>query len=51
MNWGTYISWAGALLSLGASIGYLFARDYRRAAYFFFGFCITAVIAWPGGKL
>jgi hypothetical protein len=46
MNWGQLGAWAGALLSLSSSIGYLFAGDIRRTLYFFFGFCITAVVAW-----
>jgi len=48
MNWGTIIGWAGALLSLGSSIGYFCAKDYRRGFYFMFAFLITATVCWPG---
>ena len=46
MNWGTFFGWAGAILALTTSVGYLFHRDYRKALYFFFAFCITVVQVW-----
>ena len=48
MNWGQIGGWAGALFALGTSVGYAYARDYRRALYFFFAFCITCCVIWPG---
>lgn len=35
------IVWTSIVLALGASIGFALARDWRRAAYFFFSACIT----------
>jgi hypothetical protein len=46
INWGQVIAWAGALLSLGAAIGYAVAKDWRHALYFFFAFCITVCVIW-----
>lgn len=31
---------------LALSVAYLCQKDYRRALYFFFAFCITATIAF-----
>ena len=39
-------AWAGAGLALTSAIGYAFAKDWRRALYFFFGACITVVAMW-----
>lgn len=39
-----YIAIANLLFSLGLSVAYFLQRDYRRAGYFFFAFCITATI-------
>jgi len=50
MNWhkynnpAGYIALANLLFSLGLTVAYLLQKDYRRAAYFFFAFCITATI-------
>ena len=46
VNWGQIIAWAGVTLSVGAAIGYACVKDYRRALYFFFAFCITVVVCW-----
>ena len=46
MNWGNFVGWGGAIFSLGAAIGYAFAKDVRHALYFFFAFCITATVVW-----
>ena len=46
LNWGQIIAWAGALLSLGAAIGYAFAKDWRHALYFLFAGCITIVVIY-----
>ena len=46
MNWGDRIVIVSTLLSLGASIGYLCAGDWRRSLYFILGAAITAVATW-----
>jgi nitrate/nitrite transporter NarK len=46
VNWGQAGAWAGAFLSLGSAFGYALAKDYRRALYFFFAFCITCVVIY-----
>lgn len=46
VNWGQIIAWAGVTLSVGAAIGYAFARDYRHALYFALGAAITVVAMW-----
>jgi hypothetical protein len=46
VNWGNVGAWAGAFLSLGSAVGYLIAKDYRRALYFLFAFGITLVVIW-----
>lgn len=46
MNWGLVFGWGGALWSLGAAIGYAFAKDAQHALYFFFSFCITLTVIW-----
>lgn len=47
MNWGRVFGWTIATLSFGASIGYLFAKNYRLSLYWFFATCITVVVNWP----
>lgn len=50
MNWQKYNNPAGyialvnLLFALSLSVAYLLQKDYRRALYFFFAFCITATI-------
>jgi hypothetical protein len=46
MNWGQIISWAGVALSIGAAIGYAFAKDARHALYFAFAAAITITVIW-----
>jgi hypothetical protein len=46
VNLGAMAAWAGVALNLASAIGYLIVRDYRRALYFFFAFCITATVIW-----
>lgn len=46
MNWGRILAWSTVALSVGASVGYLVIKDYRRALYYFFAACITATISW-----
>ena len=46
INWGNIGAWAGIALSAVSAIGYAFAGDIRRALYFFFAVCITAVVIW-----
>jgi len=45
LNYGKLFTWAGALLSFSACVGYLFARDWRRAGYFFFAGCLNVTLA------
>lgn len=50
MNWqkynnpAGYIAVANLLFCLTLSVSYLAQKDYRRAAYFFFAFCITTTV-------
>jgi len=44
MNYGKLISWVSVGLSFGACVGYAWAGDWRRTAYFFFAACITASV-------
>lgn len=46
MNFGAVFAWTGIVLSSGAAVGYAAIHDWRRALYFFFGACITAVVTW-----
>ena len=46
MNWGDRIALLNVLLSLGASLGFLLASDWRRSLYFFLGAAITSVATW-----
>ena len=46
MNWGDRIAIANVLLSVGASLGFLCAHDWRRSLYFILGAAITAVATW-----
>jgi hypothetical protein len=46
VNWGLVASWGGVVFSLASAIGYACVKDYRRALYFFFAFCITVVVIW-----
>ena len=39
-----YIAFANLVFVLALSVAYLTQKDYRRAAYFFFAFCITATV-------
>lgn len=39
-----YIAFANLAFALALSVAYLIQKDYRRSAYFFFAFCITATI-------
>lgn len=43
-NVAGYIAFANLAFALGLSLAYLAQRDYRRSAYFFFAFCITATV-------
>ena len=43
-NTAGYIATANLVFCLSLSIAYLAQKDYRRALYFFFAFCITATI-------
>lgn len=43
-NAAGYIAAANLAFCLGLSVSYLVQKDYRRAAYFFFAFCITVTI-------
>ena len=46
MNWGDRIAILNVLLSVGASVGFLCAHDWRRSLYFTLGAAITAVATW-----
>jgi hypothetical protein len=46
LNWGDIIAWSGIALSIGAAIGYAFAKDIRHALYFTFGAAITITVIW-----
>lgn len=39
-----WITGINLLFCLALSAAYLFQRDYRRALYFFFAFCITVTV-------
>jgi len=43
MNWGERIAIANVLLGAGASVGFLFAADWRRSLCFALGAAITYV--------
>ena len=46
LNYGQIIAWSGIALSIGAAIGYAFARDWRHALYFAFAASIAIVVIW-----
>ena len=46
VNWGLVASWGGVVLSLASAIGYAFAQDWRRAAYFALAALITITVIW-----
>lgn len=46
MNWGQLAGWAGCGLSLLTAVGYALGKDWRRALYFFFAFCISLTVIW-----
>lgn len=46
MNVGRLLAAVQIMLCVAASIGYLFASDYRRALYFFLGAAITATVTF-----
>jgi hypothetical protein len=46
MNWGDRIALLNVLLSLGASLGFFCATDWRRGTYFLLGAGITAWATW-----
>lgn len=43
-DWAGYIAVASLLFNLALAASYAVQKDYRRALYFFFAFCITATI-------
>lgn len=43
-NVAGYIAAVNLAFCLSLSIAYLVQKDYRRALYFFFAFCITATV-------
>ena len=43
-NPASYIGFANLAFCVALSLAYLAQKDYRRAAYFFFAFCITATV-------
>lgn len=40
-NWAGYIAVTSLLFNLALGASYVVQKDYRRALYFFFAFCIT----------
>lgn len=46
MNWGKIFSITILVLSVAASLGYLWAKDYRRAAYWACAAGITASVTF-----
>lgn len=47
-KYNNFAGWTAAVLlalNLVLSIAYLIQKDYRRAAYFFFSFCIMLTVA------
>lgn len=46
MNWGKAIANASILLGAGASVGYIFAGDWRKSLYFLLGSAITATVVY-----
>ena len=44
INWGRALAIVNIVMSVAISIGYLFAGDLKRAAYWFFASCITATV-------
>ena len=45
-NAAGYIAAVNLAFCLSLSVAYLVQKDYRRALYFFFAFCITATIVF-----
>lgn len=43
-NFSGYVSIASLVFNLVLAAGYAAQKDYRRALYFFFAFCITATV-------
>lgn len=43
-NVAGYIAAANLAFCFSLSVAYLLQKDYRRALYFFFAFCITATV-------
>jgi hypothetical protein len=46
VNWGTVAAYGGIGFGLATSLGYLLAKDYRRAIYFFLGAAITLCVVY-----
>lgn len=46
MNLGRALATANVLLSVGACLGYLYARDWKHALYWFFAAGITATVTY-----
>jgi len=46
MNTGKALATTNIVLSTGACLGYLYARDWRHAAYWFFAAGITFVVTY-----
>jgi hypothetical protein len=52
MNWQKYNNPAGylaavnLLLCFAQAVAYAFQRDWRRASYYFFAFCITVTVVY-----
>lgn len=46
-NWGLIIGWFGVVQCIACSVGFAFARDWRRALYYLFACAITLTVIWP----
>lgn len=46
VNWGNVASWGGVLFSLASAVGFAYAQDWRKAAYFALAALITIVVIW-----
>jgi hypothetical protein len=46
MNWGRFLSCVSIVISISACVGYLFAKDYRRAIYWGSAATLTASVTF-----
>lgn len=46
VNWGRVLGLANSLMCVGVSVGYFFAKDYRRGLYYAGVAFINVVLVW-----